>query len=291
MEKTMSRKQKQSQFVRSRETETLATLTATYVALEAAVTEAHAAIEECLEKHNNLLNPKRARSLSQGEITRDNNQRKYDYVAAVRRERQAFGELCAAMDVMHPLLGTLRTKLEPAHCNDFEREERQTLQLNFIESCHLYKSALAALSQFSDMSYEWTLEAYLGEECKAAADWFAGVPALPPRIGVQGAYEAHVPAVILGRAMAAIDRYGNRHRCKADVGGFLGQVMYASDVEMANRGSLGIRLDDEDGRNEHFASSSVVRLLVEKGWSAYICQPRVPGLRVGLRDHKLQDRD
>lgn len=278
----MPRTKHKSKFVRSRQTETLSTLTDALVSLDAAVAESDTAISERLETYNRLLHPKHSKSLSVEDLTRDANQRKYDHVAAVHRERAAFEELCAAMDTMLPLLTRVNEKLVSAKFEDADFKFNSLLTLNYIEGCKLYKAALAILGRFGDLRYEWTLDTYLGEEAKAASAWLKRVPPLPKRRDEGSSLLppafTHLPAVILGRAMSAIDEFGHREGVDNSRGGFLGTVMYASDVKPAN-GFVGICLG---GEREDIAGQDVAVLLRQAGWDAF-CQSNDRGdLQVNL---------
>ncbi|MBX9757020.1 MAG: hypothetical protein K2X80_19850 [Pseudomonadaceae bacterium] len=210
----MSRKK--TQFVRSKKTQTLARLTAVFVPMEDAVSEAESAISERLGTYNRLLNPKRAGRLSKGDMTRDNNQRKYDHVAAVHRERAAFDALCTAMEAMHPTLMSIKATVSEA-----AEEHTSLLRLNFIEACKLYKTALAVMSRFDSMDYEWTLDAYLHEEARAAETWLDGIPPLPECKDQLPRYQGHHLCIIAAHALHAADELAEG---KNSTGGFLGDV-------------------------------------------------------------------
>lgn len=274
--------QYQPKYVRSRKTETLSALTDALIALDAAVAEADAATSQRLDTYNKLLNPKQSKKLSALEITRDNNERKYEHVAAALRERYAFEQLCEAMQAMLPLLHTVKQKLKSANFDDVEREFDSELKLNFVEACKLYKAAFAALGRMDELRYEWTLDVYLDEESKAACAWLDTVPTLPDGDSsmLAPAY-AHLPTVILGRAMRAIHEHGEHNGDS----GFLGSAMYATEVKPA-AGAIGIGLREAF---EDVAGAQVAALMRDAGWDAFI-QSDYGDLQVNLGRKRITQR-
>ena len=257
----MPRNQKR-QFVGHASSDRLLTdITSAFGFLDAAVTEAEDAVATKLATLNSLLNPKSGKARFHKELTRDNNQRKYDHVAAVIRERAACQRLAASMEIMHPLLQKMKKRVETGRLAEGDGRKLAHLRLTFIESCRLYKEAQSALARFDEMSYEWTLDCFLDEEAKAAGQWLEQVPPLPSH----GDCGPDATLLMLARCLAAIDNFGSE---KARAGGFLGTVMYASDIE-APQGGIGIPLRTAE---ERMAAAAVLTTLRKKGFDAFIQQ-------------------